>query len=68
MLKDTNIRFSGVTSKEVYEIISEAAKNNCITVSKYISMLLEIEASRITGKTISDRPRAYMTLDTHSDK
>lgn len=67
MIKDTNIRFSGVTSKEVYEIISEAARENCLTVSKYISMLLENEASKISGKTIMDSPRSYMTKVSEDD-
>lgn len=59
MLRDTNIRFSGVTSKEVYNIISNAAKDNCITVSKYISILLANEASRLSGKVITDSSRSY---------
>lgn len=51
MIKETKIRFSGVTSREVYKIISEAAKDNCITVSRYISTLLENEALRISDES-----------------
>lgn len=49
MIKDSNIRFSGVTSKDIYKAISQEAERMNITVSKYISVLLEREVSRITG-------------------
>lgn len=60
MIRDTNIRYSGVTTKEVYEIISKAAQDNCVTISKYISLLLEDEASRISGIEITKSTRSYM--------
>lgn len=59
MIRDTNIRYSGITSKEVYDIISKAASDNCISISKYISKLMENEACRISGKDISCSTRSY---------
>lgn len=49
MIKDCNIRFSGVTSKDIYKAISDEAARLNITVSKYISLILEREVDRLSG-------------------
>lgn len=61
MIKDSNIRYSGVTTKEIYDIISKVAYEQGISVSKFISQTLEKEAELISGKELSSQTRQYKT-------
>lgn len=61
MIKDSNIRYSGVTTKEIYDIISKVAYEQGISVSKFISQTLEKEAKSISGKELNSQTRQYKT-------